>query len=407
MKKGLLVSTLLLSVLLGVSTLNAVNNSVKVVKENFAKKVLSSDGANILNTINTEKSDLANGKVAIDIVIDNSKDIDVMYVIDNSSTMSGIKANVIDSLKTSANLLEGRNAVRQGVAVTTNNETTLNPLDITKIESNLNNVKTTTSSSNNGEIFDSLEKAAGELSSSNGTKVIILVVNNLGTLNEGDVTALKSKVESYTSSGIQIYAYNIDMTDKTNFNNIFSTATARVDVVSTNLNTLNAATVVESLMPRAKNNMETTVSFDSYIIDNFDIVEVKPTTGIANYADGKVTWKADTIESNKKETLSYYLKIKDVVDSTLVDKITLRTNRQVKVNGTTIIGNSSVTINDSYPADNLVDDQECSPQIMILGEKIVNPQTGIAEYIIAGSCMLAVALITLVILKSKNEFDRI
>lgn len=401
MKKGLLVSTLLLSVLLGVNTLNAANNSVQIKSENDAKKTLSNDGANILNTINTEKSDLANGKVAIDIIIDNSKNMEIFYVIDNSSTMSSIKASVIDSLKTNAKLLESRNGISQGVIVTTNGETSIAQLDTKKIEDNLNNVKTSTSSTSNGEIFDSLEEAQKNFTQNEGSKVIVLVVNNLGTLSAEDVTNKKALVDSLTSKGIQIYAYNIDMTDKTNFNTIFSTAN-RIDVLSTDLSKLNTTTVISSLMPSVKNNIVTTVSFDNYITNNFDIIGVTATTGTASYdANSKlVTWNVGNIEANQKVVLSYYLQIKDVVDSNIVETLTMRTNRQIRVtqNGQDI---------GTYPSDKEIDDQVCSPTIIVLKEKIVNPQTGIAEYIIAGSCMLAVALVTLIILKSKNEFNRI
>lgn len=401
MKKGLLVSTLLFSVLLGVNTLNAANNSVQIKSENDAKKTLSNDGANILNTINTEKSDLANGKVAIDIIIDNSKNMEIFYVIDNSSTMSSIKASVIDSLKTNAKLLESRNGISQGVIVTTNGETSIAQLDTKKIEDNLNNVKTSTSSTSNGEIFDSLEEVQKNFTQNEGSKVIVLVVNNLGTLSAEDITNKKALVDSLTSKGIQIYAYNIDMTDKTNFNTIFSTAN-RIDVLSTDLSKLNTTTVISSLMPSVKNNIVTTVSFDNYITNNFDIIGVTSTTGTASYdANSKlVTWNVGNIEANQKVVLSYYLQIKDVVDSNIVETLTMRTNRQIRVtqNGQDI---------GTYPSDKEIDDQVCSPTIIVLKEKIVNPQTGIAEYIIAGSCMLAVALVTLIILKSKNEFNRI
>lgn len=399
MKKKLLVGTLLFSVLVGMTNLNAVSNSVQIKKENYAVKTLSSDGANILNTINTEKSDLANGKVAIDIIIDNSKDVEVFYVIDNSATMSSIKGNVIDTLKTSAKLLDTRNGVTQGVVTTTDGNTSLQQLDKNMSETYLNNVKTSTVSSQNGEIFDALEKASEAFTKSEGQKVIILVVNNLGEITETD--SYKTKVDAITSKGIQIYAYSLDMTDKTNFNAIFSTAN-RIDVLSTNLSTLNPSTVVATAMPSVKDNIITTVTFDNYILENFDIVEVKATKGLASYdtTNKTVTWNAGNIEANEKVTLSYYLQIKDVVDQNIVENVTLRTNRQIKVsqNGT-FIG--------TYPSDAQIEDQVCSPTIIILKEKIVNPQTGIAEYIIAGACMLSVGLVTLVIMNSKNEFKRI
>ena len=403
MKKGLLVSTVLFTALIGLSSLHAATtHPIKIKSENDAKKQLASDGTNILNTINTSKSDLQNGKVAIDIIIDNSKPVEVMYVIDNGTGISSVINNVIDTLKTNAKQLETRNNVKQGVVSTTNGETSLVPLDSANIENALNNIKTSTNSTTEGEIFASLDKAVTEFKNENATKVVILVVNNLGTLSAEDVTNLKAKIANYIGQGIQIVAYNIDMADKTNFNTIFEGIKAKADVVSTDLTYLNSTAVISTLLPSAKDNIVTKVSFDSYITNNFDIVEVTATKGTASYdANTKlVTWTAGTIESNEVVTLSYYLKIKDVVDSNVIESLTLRTNRQIVV---TQNGNEIGT----YPSNERIDDQVCSPTIIILKETVVNPQTGIAEYIIAGACMLSVALVTLVIMQSKNEFNRI
>lgn len=401
MKKKLLVGVLLLSGLLGISTLYAANNSIKIMSENDSVKQLSSDGTNILNTINTEKSDLANGKVAIDIIIDNSKKVEVFYVIDNSSSMSSIKGNVIDTLKSNAEILETRNNITQGVVYTTSGTTTTKQLDNKNIGNNLNEVKTSTSSTLSGEIFDSLAQAVNSFTSNEGVKVVVLVVNDLGTLTTDQVNAFKTVIDNYSSRGFQIIAYDIDMTDKTNFNTIFSTST-RKDVVSTDLTTLNSTQLISTLLPSAKNNVATSVSFDTYILNNFDIVEVTSTKGTASYDTNNnlVNWNIPTLESGEKVVLSYYLKIKDVVDSNVVEKVTMRTNRQIKV---TINGSLAGT----YPSDAQIDDQVCSPTIVVLKEKLSNPQTGIAEYIIAGACMLAVGLVTLVIMYSKNEFNRI
>ena len=91
--------------------------------------------------------------------------------------------------------------------------------------------------------------------------------------------------------------------------------------------------------------------------------------------------------------------VKGTVDASLVDKVSLKTNRQIVVTqGSSRLGN--------YPADDKIDDQICSPTIKVLSS-VNNPKTGIANYIIAGACLLAVAGITLVVINSKNQFDRI
>ena len=79
----------------------------------------------------------------------------------------------------------------------------------------------------------------------------------------------------------------------------------------------------------------------------------------------------------------------------------MRTSRQIKVyeNASQLIG--------IYPSDDEIEDSTCSPQIKITSGSVTNPNTGIADYIIPAACLMAVALITIVILNSKNEFNRI
>ena len=101
--------------------------------------------------------------------------------------------------------------------------------------------------------------------------------------------------------------------------------------------------------------------------------------------------------------MTYTLSLKSVVDESIVDKLNLRTNRQIKISGT---GNG-VTFDDSYPKDQTVDDEICSPTIRILREAVDNPKTGIENFMIAGICMIAVGAITLLVLNRKNQFNRI
>ncbi len=88
--------------------LNAANNGIRIESENAGVKTLSEEGATILNTINTATSDLANGEVNIDIIIDNSKSTDIMYVLDNGSAVSSFKDNLIDTIKSGAKTLEDK-----------------------------------------------------------------------------------------------------------------------------------------------------------------------------------------------------------------------------------------------------------------------------------------------------------
>ena len=129
---------------------------------------------------------------------------------------------------------------------------------------------------------------------------------------------------------------------------------------------------------------------------------VKATQGEATFdkSTNEVVWGVGDIEPNTSVTLTYTLTVKSVVDETLVNTARLRTNRQIKV-----LENSREI--GTFPADNKIEDEECGPVIKLLPETVKNPDTGIFNYVIGGSCILAVALITLVILNNKNEFNRI
>lgn len=411
MKKKFLIGTLLLSVgLLGVLSLNAANNRIQIVSENDSVKTLSSDGASILNTINTSTSDLVNGEVNIEIILNNSKNTEVMYAIDNGAAVASIKNNVIDSIKSNASTISAMDNLKQGVAYTTKNGSesaiSIVELDTVGIETALENVKTATAG-NDGAIFDAIDHAAEKFSSSNvDNKVLVVFAGSLGTLSTEQVSALKTKMEGLKANGIKVIAYGINLgTASANFNTIFESG-VKYEVATANISTgLNFTTNLAAYLPSAKQNVNGSITFDSYILNNFEIKNVATTVGTANYdkATNQINWTPGSIGINQVEKLTYTLSLKSVVDESIVDKLNLRTNRQIKISGT---GNG-VTFDDSYPKDQTVDDEICSPTIRILREAVDNPKTGIENFMIAGICMIAVGAITLLVLNRKNQFNRI
>jgi len=153
----------------------------------------------------------------------------------------------------------------------------------------------------------------------------------------------------------------------------------------------------------ALNDLFLAVSFDYIILyRNFDIKDIKADYGQARYdnATNKIIWEAGNIKTNQVVRLTYYLSLKSVVDESIIESIDLRTNRQ-------IIVTQSGQIIGTYPADDQIDDQICSPTIMILREAIDNPKTGVTNYVILGACLLSVAAITIVMLNRKSQFNRI
>jgi hypothetical protein len=401
MKKKIFGGLLILFVgFMNVTPVLALAHAVSIVKENDAVKQLSPDGMTILNTIDTSKSDLNNGKVAINITIDNSKPTEVIYLIDNAESTSTMKSGLIDTIKSNATSLEALTNMKQGVITTSNGELIYKPLDSKNITTSLDEIKSLAVGSV-GEYDKMFEKASSEFTKTVSNKIIVAFLTNMGTKTPEEITALKNMINTYKTNGINVVVYGIDLADQTNFESIFESSTRYV-LTSANLSTIAFKGNVLSTLPGLKDKIATKVSFDNYILNNFEISDVKATQGEATFdkSTNEVVWGVGDIEPNTSVTLTYTLTVKSVVDETLVNTARLRTNRQIKV-----LENSREI--GTFPADNKIEDEECGPVIKLLPETVKNPDTGIFNYVIGGSCILAVALITLVILNNKNEFNRI
>lgn len=401
MKKKIFGGLLILLVgFMNVTPVLALAHAVSIVKENDAVKQLSPDGMTILNTIDTSKSDLNNGKVAINITIDNSKPTEVIYLIDNAESTSTMKSGLIDTIKSNATSLEALTNMKQGVITTSNGELIYKPLDSKNITTSLDEIKSLAVGSV-GEYDKMFEKASSEFTKTVNNKIIVAFLTNMGTKTPEEITALKNMINTYKTNGINVVVYGIDLADQTNFESIFESST-RYALTSANLSTIAFKGNVLSTLPGLKDKIATKVSFDNYILNNFEISDVKATQGEATFdkSTNEVVWGVGDIEPNTSVTLTYTLTVKSVVDETLVNTARLRTNRQIKV-----LENSRKI--GTFPADNKIEDEECGPVIKLLPETVKNPDTGIFNYVIGGSCILAVALITLVILNNKNEFNRI
>ena len=401
MKKKIFGGLLILLVgFMNVTPVLALAHAVSIVKENDAVKQLSPDGMTILNTIDTSKSDLNNGKVAINITIDNSKPTEVIYLIDNAESTSTMKSGLIDTIKSNATSLEALTNMKQGVITTSNGELIYKPLDSKNITTSLDEIKALAVGSV-GEYDKMFEKASSEFTKTVSNRIIVAFLTNMGTKTPEEITALKNMINTYKTNGINVVVYGIDLADQTNFESIFESS-SRYVLTSANLSTIAFKGNVLSTLPGLKDKIATKVSFDNYILNNFEISDVKATQGEATFdkSTNEVVWGVGDIEPNTSVTLTYTLTVKSVVDETLVNTARLRTNRQIKV-----LENSREI--GTFPADNKIEDEECGPVIKLLPETVKNPDTGIFNYVIGGSCILAVALITLVILNNKNEFNRI
>lgn len=407
MKKRLLGIFVMISIcLLNVTPLMAATYKLDIVKQNQGKKQLTTSGANILNTINLEKSDFAKGKVAVDVIIDNSKSVSIMYAVDNGSSIQNVKSSLASTLTEKYEALSGSYpTVAQGISyrgIVNESENTISMSPQVGTTGNIFGAYSNESGiGEEGTIFNAMREAVMLLKKTESqSKILVVFVGNMGTEEE---STLKATIDSYINNdGINIVAYGVNLSDTTSFDNVFANATRHnvtTDTLS-NIN-LNELMATENTGAVTLNNVATKITFDSYILDNFDITNVTATQGEAAFTDNEINWGADNIDANKTVTLSYELQLKSNIDTSLVNKATLRTSRQIKVyeNASQLIG--------IYPSDDEIEDSTCSPQIKITSGSVTNPNTGIADYIIPAACLMAVALITIVILNSKNEFNRI
>ncbi len=401
--KKLLASILMVGIcLLNVTPLSAASDRVKIVDNNNLSKQLSEDGMHITNRINQSKSDLVNGKIAIEIIIDNSKNTEIFYVIDNSSKIKDKRNDLIDKIKEPAKVLEGYNAISQGIVTTSNGNISTVPLDTENIELQLEGIKNTETNDTEENLLNAIKEAESKFTEKADNKVIVVFTSQIPSNTE----ELTKKINELKEKKIKVIAYSIGMSDETtNFDSAFKDADYK-DNLKEELNISSYLTKVTSYLPSLKSAIATTISYHERLLQNFDIVDLTTDLGQVKFENNKVIWEAGDITSNKVVKLTYTLKLKSVVDSSIVDNLTLKTNKQIIVTQSgEQIGTYPKNTDSGEPTDEL-----CMPRIMILKEAVtnpVNPDTGIADYVVFGACILAVAAITILILNKKNQFNRI
>lgn len=398
MKKRLMIAMLIVwSSLFGIFSLSATGNRVEVVGQSDAIRELDPNGMVLYNNINMEESDLVNGNIAIEITIDNSKKTEVIYVIDNSKTLSNFKSNLIDNFKINSSKLENMDNIKQGIIMTTDGNIMEVPLDNKNIADNLEAVKNINVANNNGEIFTSIERASISFSDEAKEKIMVIALSSL----PNDITGLKEKIDNYINNGIKIIVYGINVNDTSNFTNIFNSSQSFL-LTNDNLSEIQFAEIITSVLPKERPTFAVSISFDNYILNNFNIntSNIQATNGVAHYdaSTNEIIWEVGKVNSNQIVKLNYVLSLKQYVDPSFIGK-TLRTNRQIK-----IIQSGNI---DAIPKDDEVEHIICSPTIKLLQESIDNPKTGVVNYIVFGACLLMVSGITIIFLNKKNQFNRI
>lgn len=380
-------------------------NSLQIVSKGVGNKNISTDGSTYLtNDINEANTDLSAGSVSLDVTIHNSKDIEVIYAFVNSTSFAANKTDVAYKIKEQYSALTSKK-VSQDVVYTTGTGIYNGKLEDSTLSSKLDKLNTETANDNVNYLFDLLTTSANVFSDSAKEKYIMLFTSTLPTLTTEETTRLTNLVsESITNKNITLIVYAVDSTDTTTtLTSIFGSNVKAIS--STNYSGININDVLVDSYVTKKENLNTEILFDDYIVNNFEVKNVTSSKGSVVYdqTNKKLILSSITLDANEDLKISYTLVLKSEIDSSILQVPKLRTDRQIKVSFTAPGGN----VIGNFPADNKIEDDICSPLIKVVEGTVANPETGVYNYVIAGACMLAVALMTLVILSNKNQFNRI
>lgn len=390
----------------GIYYLSAASNRVNIVTTTHGPNNFGSD-AFVINKIDETKTDLVNGKVAIDITIDNSRSAEVIYAFNNDNNLNTYKTDLINNVVVKANSVASSN-VKQGVIYTTSEGNSYDPLNISGIDTKLNSVKTVDASAGDSTKLITLLSNASNAFESGDNKYLILFTSTLPTLSTDEINNIKSLITTMNTNNIHLIVYSIVSSEtESQLTDIFGSGNVvKVNDVSGTVDygVIDFTSDINYGATTAKEDVNMEVTFDDFIYNNFEIKDITVSKGSAIYDETthKIIVTEFDLASNESYKLTYNLQIKSKIDANYINK-NLRTNRQIKA---TMVEPGNV-VTGTYPKDNRIDEDECSPVIMMLEEAVTNPKTGVYDYIIAGACIMAVALISLIVMNSKKEFNKI
>lgn len=146
--------------------------------------------------------------------------------------------------------------------------------------------------------------------------------------------------------------------------------------------------------------------FPSDIKDNFEFSYVKkPTVGTLSAemaSDNTITYNTSELKGNESVVISYKLKLKDLNNSALLDKV-ISTNDKVVLTYTDAANVSHEVVLTSSPSVKLVKAEEPKKDAE---ETVENPPTGLYISVVALG-LIGLGIVGITVLKNKNYFNKI
>ena len=418
MKKQIFILTIFLIMLIQLSTnVFASGNVLKVVEQSSETKYLENNQGFISKTIVDSNSDT--GEVTIELKLSNTsketeinKDTEVFLVLDNSISMdynstenstrkslivssattltnkiynssSNVKIGVVrfaskwsDTASATGKSYEQPNASNLMCELTSNSNTVLNAIS----------QYSTMDTEAGTNIYAGLKKAYDNFSSEKNNKIIILLTDGLpGEYTESyydyeSTSTIDSKTKSYIQTiGKDVTLISLltgvstdseDSDDATRIEGIFGTSQNPTSGKFYNISDVDIENVVsndifEDIMEIVQNPINTTKIVDYFpedITDNFDFSYVgNASTGEAtkeiDSTDKTITWNIGTLKGNEVATLKYKLKLKDMNNSALLEKV-ISTNEKVVLTYKDTESKDYTVILDSSPKIKLTKEEE-------------------------------------------------
>lgn len=361
--------------------INAANNRIEIVQK--AKQYLfKNTEGEVVGTLRQEitQQDLVNGEITIELTLNNAKNTEIIYIFNNTNdqtTIDNFKQLTEDIftgfgteyVKIGSTLVSSELINKPFKQTISEVASALDELSQESVNTGANlNQALDELSQEGANLNQAIENALATFSSESDNKIIVLVD---GTATPTDL--LTQITADFSDTTLIIYTSNTETIDE-------AISVSNIDDTYTNIN--------NTLIP-AKNGTSIVMPLASYIVENFEVSLVgNPDNATLNETTKAIQWNVGDVSTNQIEKISYKLNLKSVIDDSIIG-LDLLVNE-----APTIIFNGNTVQN--------TDANQCSPIIKILNEAIENPKTGIVNYIILGSTLLALGAITFVISKNKK-----
>lgn len=318
---------------------------------NFDEGVLTKKITNIQNDEVT---------IELNLSINNNKviksDTEILFLIDNSSSMKTVledgltsrKTKILNSTKELIRKINKNNPnVKMGlisfegktqlIQDFTNDEDTLQNACNTLIEKNC---------SGGTNMASALNIAKQKFNESTKNKILVLLTDGLPTDGQKQTKAQLQDENVYIISTL-VDVIGLDDKNKKNIENIFGTQQAPTadrfyNIEDRDIETIISKNIYERILEDFQ-SVVTNIKIDDYfpdeILKNFDITINEISKGETIKEKDFISWSINNLKASQNAILKYTLKLKDEYDSNIIEKI-LNTNKNVKLNYTNMIGDT-------------------------------------------------------------------